>query len=341
MRNPTLSLNVRLLLVVSVVAFAGCRGTLYSQTGSVMSNYTVDHMVPFMMGSDDVAMACETGVSMGSFLSSFERVTDAPNRAGVVTMLSAAMCAEGTAWEEELRQLRAIRAEDTEAAQDARISEKRAHRVAAGRFHRAFALAEAEWGTVGEGCPELEEPEDQLIYLLALSAGLLAVVHDRAAEGSAGVPMSIPMAITRATQCVDSNKWWGAPDAMKAALWISVPGAAPKDADPWAELEAATAAGETAAVRLARAFQAQAAATVGREDVLRGAISQHGTALEATAATPQWSLLDRYGTLIVRHESDKIWTRETGHRTPMGALGTFHSSEDVEVDDSLLEGLED
>lgn len=333
-------MNGPCLLIVCVITMTGCQSMLYSQTGSVMSGYTVDHMVPYVMQSDDVSMACEMGVSMGTFLLSFGRVTDAPNAGGVVTMLSAAMCAEGDAWEEELRGLRAIRNEDASAAQDARISEKRAHQIAAQRFHAAFQMAEAQWGTVGDGCPELEE-KHELIYMLALSAGLLAVVHDRAAEGRAGVPMQIPMKITRATGCIDSDKWWGAPNAMRAALWISIPGAAPEGADPWAELEQATAAGEKSAVRLARAFQVQAAATVGNDEVLRAAIAAHGESVENSPANPDYALLDRYGTHIVRHESDKIWTQDTGHRTPLGGLGTFYTTQEAPVDDSLLDGLED
>jgi len=48
----------------------------------------VEHMVPELMSDDDVGMACETGVSMGGFLMSFDRVTDVPQQAGSVTMPS-------------------------------------------------------------------------------------------------------------------------------------------------------------------------------------------------------------------------------------------------------------
>ncbi len=74
------------------------------------------------------------------------------------------------------------------------------------------------------------------------------------------------------------------------------------------------------------------------------AIAAHAASLEATPPAKAWRLLDRYATYLIRHESDRIWTQATGHRTPEGALGTFPEppgKADPTVDDSLLEGLED
>lgn len=336
-------MNHRTALVVSlccVGSLTGCRGTLYRQTGKMMSGYTVDHMVPAMMADEDVGMACETGVSMGSFLMSFERVTQVPKQAGSVTMLSAAMCAEATAWDEELRGLRALHEGRSTEAQDARIAEKRAHAVAAKRFLRAFQLSEEAFGKVGGTCPKLA-PEDGAFFLLGLSAGLLAVIHDRAAGGEAGVPMDIPAAVIRSAGCLDDAAFWGAPEALRAALWTAVPGSEPEGTDAWAVLEAAAVKGEGAGVRLARAFQVQAAGAVGRDDLLREKVTAHAASLAATPASPEWRLLDAYGTTLIRHESDRIWTKHTGHRTPLGVFGEFPGAPAAPVDDSLLEGLED
>lgn len=339
---PTPLNGRRLAVVLTLVALsgAGCRGTLYSATGDVMSSYAVEYMVPEMMASDDVAMACEVGVSMGPFLMSFKRVTDDPNRAALVTLLSAGMCAEDQAWEAELASMRALRQGAGEASQDARIREQRAHTVAAKRFYAAYRRLEALWGPVGEQCPKLEE-KDELTYLLGLSSGLLALVHDRQSGGQAGVPMSIPPAVARAAACLPEGSWWGAPEALRAAIWTSVPGAAPEGSDPWAILQDAAKKGDAAHVRLARAFLAQAAAGAGKTDLLKEAIVDQAAALAAHPADPDYALLDRYGTLIVLHESDKLWTRETGHRTPAGAFGTFASEATPQVDDSLLEGLDE
>ncbi|RMG18173.1 MAG: hypothetical protein D6729_07405 [Deltaproteobacteria bacterium] len=322
------------------ICTSGCRGFLYAQTGSVMGSYAVEHMVPYILGTDDIDMACETGVSMGAFLMSFERVSDRPSRAALVTWMSAGMCAESAAWEAELHQLRALGEGRAAEAQDARIQEKRLHALAARRFLAAFREVEEVFGPVGEGCPELEEGETHL-YLLGLSSGLLAVVHDRAAEGEAGVPMSIPLGIARAAACIPDAPWWGVPSALQAALWTSVPGAAPPDADPWKTLESAAKRGEEAGVRLARAFQIVALSGSGRTGALRAAIARHARSLAERAPDPKWRLLDRFATLMIRHESDRIWTRERGHRTPLGALGTFPQEGDDSVDTDLLEGLDE
>jgi len=324
----------------------GCRGMLYRQTGKVMSGYAEEHMVPQLMGDADVDMVCETGVSMGAFLLSFKRVVAVPEQVGAVTMLSAAMCAEFKAWEEELRGLRAIREGRSAEASDARISEKRAHAVAASRFLRAYQLTSSAYGPIGEGCPSLGE-QDGVFYLLGLSSGLLAVIHDRAAAGVVGVPMDIPARVTRASVCLDNERFWGVPLALQAAIWISVPGKTPANTDPWAVLESAAVRGEAAGVRLARAFQVQAASTVGNEAMIEKAIAAHAASLEATPAHQEWRLLDAYATFLIRHESDRIWTRSEGHRTEQGSLGTFPRAAELpgdgssDSDDGLLDGLDD
>jgi hypothetical protein len=298
-------------------------GCLYKATGNVMSGYAAEHMVPYMMASDDVNMACQTGVSMGSFLMSFERVTNPPDRAALVTLLSAAMCSEAQAWEAELRRLRAAHEGRAAEAQDALIEEKRAHLVSAKRYYAAFLRLNALTGPVGQGaCPKLEQ-DDEVLYLLGLSSGVLAVLHDKAADGAAGVPTDIPAAVERASSCLANERWWGVPSALKAAIWVAAPPLKPADKDPWAELAQAAKRGEDSNVRLASAFQVQTAVTAGRSDDARKIIAAFAAVLQAKPADPKWRLLDAYGASMILHESDKIWTEETGHRTPSGKLGTF------------------
>lgn len=330
-------MNKRLFLCTAL-ALAGCKGTLYTATGDMMGSFATEHVMPHVMASEDVGMACETGVSMGNFLEAFGRVTDPAYKASLVTFLPAGMCAEGEAWEQDLRQLRAVRAGQADEAIDARIAEKRAHYAAALRFHGAWQRMVLAFGEPGDACPELE-PEDEPFYLLGLASGLLAVVHDRAAGGAAGVPMSIPPAVARATECLDADRWWGAPLALKATLWSSVPGLAPEGADPWAMLDQATAKGREVGVRLADSMAVLAAAAAGREDDVRARIEGYAASAASKPSDPAWRLMDLYSGLIIRHESDKIWTREAGHRTPPGELGTFPASP-APVDDSLFEDLE-
>jgi hypothetical protein len=214
------------------------------------------------------------------------------------------------------------------------------------RFYTAYQQLEGAFGIPGAGCPELEE-EDELLYLLGLSAGMLAMFHDRAAEGTAGVPMDIPQLVARAATCLDNNRWWGGPLALQASVWAMVPGAVPEGEDAWATLAAASHTGEEQGVRLARAFQVQILDASGREEELRAAITEHAASVASTPADPQWLLLDTYATQMILHISDRIWTQERGHRTPLGGLGTFWQSPQQTTDqyedmfDDLMNGLDE
>ncbi|MBN1947419.1 MAG: hypothetical protein JW797_17240 [Bradymonadales bacterium] len=332
---------VAIVLLSPILLATGCHGYMQTQTGNLMSSYAVEHMVPDMMASDDLNMACEAGVSMGGFLMSFARVTDPPQRAGLVTMLAAGMCAEAEAWEADLRQIRAVRDGRAFEARDARIAEQRAHALAAERFLASYLQLEGAFGTPSEMCPELE-PEDELFYFLGLAAGLLAVVHDRAAEGAAQVPMDIPQQVARAAACLDNDRWWGGPLALQASIWATVPGASSEGDDPWSSLEAATAIGDAHGVRLARAFQVQILEASGQESQVREAIAAHAASCAVLPSHPDWQLLDSYATRMILHISDRAWTQDRGHRTPLGALGTFWQPPvEVEQYDDLFDDLLD
>jgi hypothetical protein len=303
------------------LASSGC---IYGATGNVMGSYSAEHLVPYMMASDDVNMACHTGESLGSFLMSFERVSNPPDRAALVSMVAAGMCSEERARDAELRRLRAMREGRGAEAQDALSEEKKGHFLSARRFYDAYKRLAPIAGPVGEGaCPTVQE-QDQIFYLLGLSAGLLAVMHDKAADGTAGVPTDIPAAVLRASACISNEKWWGAPQALKAAIWVAAPPLKPADKDPWAELEAAVKIGNGSNVRLATAFEVQSNVTAGRREEAKKAITAF--AAQTTPADPHWRLLDAYGAGMIQHESDKIWIEDTGHRTPYGQLGTFQQS---------------
>lgn len=326
----------KLLLPVVLVCLGGCQSTMFATTGRMMSSYAVQHVLPSMMESADLGMACGAGVSMGGFLMSFERVAPAPDKAAVMTLLSAGMCAESEAWEAELRGLRKVRAGDAGEALDARIQEKTAHRTAAHRFHAAYEHLTAAFGPLDTQCPRVD-PNDEVLLLLGLSAGVLATLHDRAADGSAGVPTTIPLAAARASLCLSDSRWWGAPMALRAAVWTSIPGSAPSDADPWQLLSNATRLGDAQAVRLARAFAVQANAAAGRDTAVRDAITQHALALKDRSAAEAWRMLDSYATRLIEHESDKLWTQATGHRTPTGRLGAFWDDSQATDDDGMFD----
>ena len=123
-------------ILMLMMSLSGC--SIHKMTGNTMIDYTLDHLTPYILGTEDVGMACELGVSMGPFLMSFERVIDRPDQASVATMVTAALCAEQKAWDEELRALRAFKDQRVAEYKDARIAQKRAHGVAAHRYYLAY-----------------------------------------------------------------------------------------------------------------------------------------------------------------------------------------------------------
>ena len=178
-------------LVVDTLSLSlGC--SVYKMTGDTMVSYGKDHMIPFLIG-DGIRTLPAAGLAMGGFLNSFERVTQPPHKAAVVTLLSASTCSELVSWETELASSRAAFRGDTAGAKDARIAEMRAHQTTAFRLYRAYQRAVAQYGEPGgESCPVLDTEFDEFVWLLGMMAVVQGVQHDRAARASVGIPLDVP-----------------------------------------------------------------------------------------------------------------------------------------------------
>ena len=318
---------------------SGCTGILHSQTGSTMASYTRQHMVPYLLASSDVNGVCRTGASLGNFLASFERVSDRPDLPVMVSEIAAGMCAEESTREAELDYVRAIRGARSSDARDAQIRLERGHALAAERYGRAWDRFESAFGKAGGACPEIED-DDGIFYLLGLSSGLLATMHDRASGGVVGISTGIPTIVARAAGCLDTQTWWGVPTALQVAVWAVLPTGAPDGIDPEKQMRDAVALGDAAGVRLARAFEVQTLASQGDEARLRVGISGHASAIASKAAAGRWALLDAFGAELSLHESDRIWTREEGHRTPTGSFGRFPEKPAAPADDGVLDDMD-
>ncbi len=323
----------RMLMVLGPLLLTGCGGMI----GGASAGLSASWIMPDVMQSGDVGVGCAVGEALGPMIAGFRGVSRKAARASVLPQLSAGMCMEEQVWDAELSGARAYFKGDAVDARDELIRGKRLHEVAARRYLEAYERLETYLGlATREGeCPKLKTESDQLSYLLGLSAGVLAVLHDMGADNAAGVPLTIPSDVVRSAACLDDAAWWGVPSAMQASIWALQPGA-PGASDPWQTFEAAVATGRAAHVRLAGAFQVQSASVVGQDDRMREAIVTFAADRE-TPSDPAYSMLDEYAGLLVRHESDRIWMAETGHRTPFGALGTFPMGE---VDDEPLPDLD-
>lgn len=329
-------------VLISVV-LSGCgvvNNMIYKTTGDVMQGFSRNHTVPYLLESDDLAMGCAMSEATAPLLMSFGRVTSEPDQLAVMLYLSAGGCAEEQAREHELAGLAALRALEAEEAEDAMIRQKRALSLAAKRYHQSWKHHNAFYGKPDAGeCPGFDDDLGEFIYLAGLLSGLQALNAEIQSTSSIGVPKNIGSTVARATSCLENDKWWGAPMALRATVWAMIPGALPDGEDPFERLEIADEQGEEAGVRISHVFHAIAAQNKGDEERLRDVIRSHAEAIEETPANEEWKFVDAMATNMIVAISDRLWMENTGHRTPMGQLGTFWDDEKEAVETMDLDDL--
>lgn len=330
------------LFLTTVVALAGLQGcaAIYKTTGDVLVSYGQDKLVPYMLTYDDVRMGCITGEAQTPLLMSFESAGSSPQKLGVMTFTTAALCAENKALDSELRYLRAVKAGKVSDAQDARIEQKRWAALAAKRELKAYQLVEEVYGPLKDDqCPRLRSDFDGLVWMIGNISGVIALVDDSTADGTVGVPRDIVAKVERHMKCLDNKKWWGAPQGVRAAVWTLLPQLAPEGAKPWQTLKQSEQMGFTQGVRLGSALYAMSAYSKGDNQRLREAIRDF--AANDKNLDPHYALIDAIAGNIIRGLSDRLWTEHTGKRTPIGGLGTFwddqpkDSQSNVDINDLL------
>lgn len=332
------------LIMASGLAMTGC--SQVKKTGANMAlRFTENNLILPLFKTDDTAMACISGEALTPLIVATQGMKADPNEIAVLLYASAGLCAEQRALEHELRYMRSLRANLIDDAQDARVMQKRESELAARRQYEAFKRLEAYFevkkkAAIGTKCPKFKRDFDEMVYLLGLLSGVQAMVNDIAAQQVVGVPKDIAAKVERAMQCLDNNKWWGAPMATRATIWTLLPGAGEGKGDAWETLKQNMRLGERQGVRLAHAMYAMAAQAKGDEALMRDAIKMFAATQEA-ASNPNFRLFDRMAFQIVQNVSDRYWTEKTGSRTPPGSLGKFwddapaQQDEGVQIDDLL------
>ncbi len=290
----------------------------------MVDRLTIERAVDRGLQVPDVGEACAMGEGLRHMLGALPSENNPPDRALVLAEATSALCAERRAWEADLMAARARRATEQGApladAIDARLAADRHHTEAAARFDRSWNHLVTRWGLVEDACPKIRKG-DEIVFLVGLVAGTLALLHDKEGGSVVGIPTDRLGQVARAAQCLDDTRWWGVPSALAASAWATIPGSGPEGSDPWALLEASALRGEAEGMRVARALQVRIAGNAGRLDVLRSGMAAHAQALSSRIAPPEHTLLDAYATSIARHQSDLVWIAETGHRTE--AYGTW------------------
>lgn len=305
------------LLTAILAAQSACAGKVDA--------FAMNRLVPRGSAVADTDLACTMGAAFVHPIAAMGKPGKPPPNATITAEFTAAICAEGDAWEAELdavrvERLMALGSDRIPEVKDARIAAERLHALAGQRFYRSFLQLEATYGPAGEGCPRIPE-RDELAYLLGLAGGTIGLLHDRASGGQVGIPLDTLGKVARASVCLDDARWWSVPSALQAGAWATIPGSGPEGVDPWQQLAAAADSGDLTGVRVARALFVRIHANAGHTDEMARGIQTHAASLTTTAQDPTWALFDEYALMVSQHQSDLHWIREEGHRSP--SFGTL------------------
>ena len=297
-----------------------------------MIGYAEDEGVPYMLATDDAALACSMVEAFTPFLLSFSQVTTPPDELAILFYLKAGNCIEFKAWEQELRYLRAIYAKNSIEAQDARIAQQRFLSQSARRHLNGYNYFVSVFGEPGAECPEFDSDQDELYWLMGLVNGIQAIINDIAAAGNVNVPLDIAAKVGRGASCLDNEKWWGTPDAIQAAIWMTIPGNEPDDKDPAQVLDDSLRVGLQQGIYINYVLAAQIYLGQGEVEKVKQIIRSHTGLKSQTAASQEFKILNQISKLQIQSISDRLWTEATGRRTPLGRMGFFWDDSDNAVE---------
>lgn len=306
-----------LLIAISSVFLNGCANMATNMAGKAMVTFGETSMMPYFMASNDTEVLCAMGEGMTPMIMSFGKSVD--EMVPMVTMASG-MCADLKAKEQELRYLRAMRNNDSTEAQDARTMQKRYLQLSAERNYEGYKAIARRFGDPQEGCPKLSHFQE-LYYLMGLVGGIQALLADVQTGGTVGVPMNMGNKVLAGVKCMDNYEWWGLPEGVEAISMLLLPGE--YDKDPNKMIADARRIGKAKGVYMVNMLLAILYDTKGDQAKLREIIKDHVKTLEANAGDPTLNFLNAMTTRQLELISDRLWTENTGQRTPFGKLGSF------------------
>lgn len=321
---------------VATSLMTGCATVEGSATDSVL-HLLEDKVAPQVQKIDDVNLGCTGTVALTPLISGMRGFYGDPALLESVMLSGAAVCSDATATEEELRYLRAEREKRSDDALDARIAQKRWLEITARRQYGAFLrmrkyIEHKYFIKYGEQCPEIgfSRDIDELDYLLGTIAGLQAIQNDIASQQMVGVPTDIAPKAGAAAECLNNEKWWGVPQAIKALVWSSVPGAS-QGKDVKGAFDKAMTLGEKGGVRLAHVMAATSAQSSDDQERLKAIIRRFAT-INDYHPNANYRFLDQIAVSMIQGMSDRLWTQNTGTRTPIASLGKFWDDKAATVD---------
>ena len=336
------------MVTVATAAFllSGCSQVIKGGA-SVALGFAERHIVPPIIAMDDADMACASGNATTPLIMATKAMGADPAKMGVLLYTSAGICAENNSLDAELRYMRAAKANQIEEAKDARIEQKRWAEIAARRQYASYLLFAEHYQTkykvkLGEQCPSMKTDLNKTIYLMGLLSGLQAVTNDINSGGTLNVPKDIAAVVERGMTCLDNEQFWGAPNAVRAAVWTLLPGADQGKPDPWQVMKNSAAIGEREGVRLPHALYIIAAQATGDDTKIRDALRTYGKSLgEDKPVNKTYRLVDAIARQMIQNASDRYWTENTGMRTPQDGYDRFWDESAVDDSGLSLDGLLD
>lgn len=313
------------VVALSTLTMSGC-ALVESATSGVTLNILEEGFTPPALQMGDVDMSCTFATANGPLVGAARNFYGDPSLMETVLMQSASVCSDAKALEEELRYIRASREKRSDDAQDARINQKRLLATSAHRQSDAFQrmrtkLEQKYFFKYGSNCPRFKRDFDEMVYLLGSVSGVQAVQSDMGAQQAVGVSLDIPPQVEFAMTCLDNKKWWGAPQALRAAIWSIIPGGS-DGKDVKGTFENSMVLGERAGVRLPHVMAALAAQSADDGAAVRAAIKRFAS-VENFKVNKDYRLIDAIAEVQMMNISDRMWTQNTGSRTPINSLGKF------------------
>jgi hypothetical protein len=160
--------------------------------------------------------------------------------------------------------------------------------------------------------------------------------NDIAAQQSIGVPTDTAPLVEKAMKCLSNQKWWGAPEAARAVVWSIIPGGS-DGKDVKGTFERSMVMGEASGVRLAHVMAAVAAQSLDDKPSLRQIIKRFSS-VKDFKANEDYRLIDAIAQTQMMNVSDRMWTQNSGTRTPISGLGKFWDEKaggDIDADSFL------
>ena len=301
--------------MVFLLGFLGC-------ITQKVDRITLDRILVQGQAIPDTQKACALGEALSHTLMGAGTDTKQPHLALIISNATAGICAQKRAWEYELIAEKAKKNLPLEAPyriaeiKDNKIQAERWHALAAQRFYYAYSSAESYYGALGEGCPSVRK-KDETAFFVALMSGTLSVLHDKSSGGRVGISLDLLPKIARTTECLSSEQWWYATSTLKAGVWASIPGTGPEGVDGWTMMMEEAEKGEKSGVRVGWGIAALLSNNAGKDDVLREVLIAHGENLAETEQNSDWAFFDVYGYELSQQQSDLLWIKKMGYRTPM------------------------